>query len=307
MKTNRRKGNDYRGGDNSRFSSNQSNSTRNRSDQNHSHGQGYSNTDAERYPVSRAYDEYDDDHYNSSNYGRGGEHRDWDSQGYSQFDRSNNNDFRSRNQRYGSSSGMYGSDSDDYRSQNRRANYGSGAFGLDAYSDYTSSHHPHHHSHDDNHHHSNRSTMGGQSGFGAYDVDHEERDHRNQNRYNNSGIMGEHRGKGPKGYKRSDERIKEDINDRLSDDHNLDASEIEVEVKNGEVTLSGSVSERSDKRRAEDVAEMISGVNNVENRIRISKNGSNSDSTAAHSGREGSGKITGGKNSEKNKMHEPAA
>lgn len=79
----------------------------------------------------------------------------------------------------------------------------------------------------------------------------------------------DHRGRGPKGYKRSDERITEDINDKLSDDYMVDASEIEVTVKNGEVSLMGSVTDRQAKRRAEDIAEAVSGVSNVENRIRV--------------------------------------
>ena len=78
-----------------------------------------------------------------------------------------------------------------------------------------------------------------------------------------------HRGKGPRNYNRSDDRIKEDINDRLSDDAWIDATEIEVTVNNGEVTLTGIVVERSAKRRAEDVAEQVSGVKNVENRLRV--------------------------------------
>ena len=79
----------------------------------------------------------------------------------------------------------------------------------------------------------------------------------------------EHRGRGPKGYRRSDDRIKEDVNDRLSDDYYLDASEVEVTVENTEVTLTGTVSNRNDKRRAEDLAESVSGVTNVENRLRV--------------------------------------
>jgi osmotically-inducible protein OsmY len=78
-----------------------------------------------------------------------------------------------------------------------------------------------------------------------------------------------HQGKGPKNYQRSDDRIKDDINDRLSDDWFIDASEIEVTVQNGEVTLAGSVEERTAKRRAEDIADSVSGVKNVENRIRV--------------------------------------
>jgi len=79
------------------------------------------------------------------------------------------------------------------------------------------------------------------------------------------------RGKGPRNYSRSDERIKEDINDRLSDDPFVDASEIDVTVSSGEVTLTGTVDDRSNKRRAEDIAEDVSGVKNVENRIRVNQ------------------------------------
>lgn len=82
-------------------------------------------------------------------------------------------------------------------------------------------------------------------------------------------IQGQHKGKGPKNYSRSDERIKDDINDRLSDDPFIDASEIDVTVNSGEVTLTGTVDHRNTKRRAEDLAEAVSGVKHVENRIRV--------------------------------------
>ena len=78
----------------------------------------------------------------------------------------------------------------------------------------------------------------------------------------------EYRGRGPKNYRRSDERIKEDINDRLSEGY-LDASDIEVEVQSTEVVLTGTVNSRADKRRAEAVAESVTGVSNVENRLRV--------------------------------------
>lgn len=77
-----------------------------------------------------------------------------------------------------------------------------------------------------------------------------------------------HRGKGPKGYRRSDERIREDVNDRLTEDHRLDASDIDVLVQDGEVTLNGFVFSREDKRRAEDLAERCSGVGHVQNNLR---------------------------------------
>lgn len=78
-----------------------------------------------------------------------------------------------------------------------------------------------------------------------------------------------HRGRGPKNYTRSDPRIAEDVNDRLSDDDHIDASEIEVTVSGGEVTLNGTVNSRFEKRHAEDIAEAISGVKHVQNNLRV--------------------------------------
>ena len=59
------------------------------------------------------------------------------------------------------------------------------------------------------------------------------------------------------------------FDDRLTDEYNVDASDIEVSVSNGEVTLTGFVLDRYQKRRAEDVAEHVSGVKHVENRIKV--------------------------------------
>jgi hypothetical protein len=78
-------------------------------------------------------------------------------------------------------------------------------------------------------------------------------------------------GRGPKGYARSDQRITEDVCDRLADDPHIDASDIEVAVKNGEVTLTGSVHSRHEKRDAEDLLESISGVRDVHNHLRVER------------------------------------
>ncbi|WP_162559292.1 BON domain-containing protein [Microvirga sp. 17 mud 1-3] len=78
-----------------------------------------------------------------------------------------------------------------------------------------------------------------------------------------------HRGRGPKGYQRSDERIREDVNDRLTDDPHIDASEINVTVSGREVTLDGTVQNRFAKRHAEDIAESVSGVTHVQNNLRV--------------------------------------
>jgi osmotically-inducible protein OsmY len=85
--------------------------------------------------------------------------------------------------------------------------------------------------------------------------------------------LDQHRGKGPKGYTRSDARIQEDVSDRLSDEGMLDASDIAVSVTNGEVQLSGLVDSKWAKRRAEDCAEAVSGVKHVQNNLRIRPSG----------------------------------
>lgn len=94
---------------------------------------------------------------------------------------------------------------------------------------------------------------------------------RGSHRNDEQGLTGQrsHRGVGPAGYSRSDERIKEDVSDALTDHEDVDAKEIEVNVKNGEVTLSGSVDARYMKRLAEDIAERVRGVRDVRNEIRV--------------------------------------
>ena len=119
---------------------------------------------------------------------------------------------------------------------------------------------------------------GGQRGYtgqnyGSEPYSYVGQSHGNQGREGQVGgwQRGEHRGKGPKGYQRSDQRIREDVCDRLSDDDELDASEITVTVKDGEVTLAGTVTDRRAKSRAEDLAESVSGVRDVDNKLRKNK------------------------------------
>lgn len=90
-----------------------------------------------------------------------------------------------------------------------------------------------------------------------------------------SGQMGRsYRGIGPRNYTRSDERIREDLNERLTDAHDIDASGLSVEVNNGVATLNGTVSERWMKHRAEDIADGCTGVRDVRNMIQVSSQGS---------------------------------
>ena len=80
---------------------------------------------------------------------------------------------------------------------------------------------------------------------------------------------GPHTGKGPKGYQRSDDRIREDVSDQLTLHGEVDASQVEVDVKNGEVTLRGTVDSRQAKRMAEDAADCVTGVRQVNNQLRV--------------------------------------
>jgi osmotically-inducible protein OsmY len=115
--------------------------------------------------------------------------------------------------------------------------------------------------------------------------------------YGNAGnFRNSNYGKGPKGYTRSDERIREDVCDRLSDDDEIDARDITVTVKNAEVILEGSVNDRRSKHRAEDVAESVSGVKDVTNHLRARKgllqelgDKISGDDDAEHHGHRGSG------------------
>ena len=78
---------------------------------------------------------------------------------------------------------------------------------------------------------------------------------------------------GPKGYTRSDERIREDISERLMLADSIDSSEVSVSVKEGRVTLEGTVPTRSMKHAIEDLADHTAGVQDVDNRIRVERPG----------------------------------
>lgn len=77
------------------------------------------------------------------------------------------------------------------------------------------------------------------------------------------------RRQGPKGYARSDDRIREDVCERLIDARGLDVSDVGVQVRDGRVELEGSVPVRWMKHGVEDIADSCSGVRDVENRVRV--------------------------------------
>jgi hypothetical protein len=80
---------------------------------------------------------------------------------------------------------------------------------------------------------------------------------------------GPYRGIGPRGYRRSDTGIRDDISERLTENDRIDASDIEVEVLAGDVTLRGGVPTENERNSAEKVALLVRGVRNVVNRLQV--------------------------------------
>jgi osmotically-inducible protein OsmY len=75
--------------------------------------------------------------------------------------------------------------------------------------------------------------------------------------------------RGPKGYKRTDARIREELCEGLTQRDDIDASDVSIDVLNGHVTLMGTVPVRQMKYRIEDFAADCTGVVEVDNQIRM--------------------------------------
>lgn len=101
------------------------------------------------------------------------------------------------------------------------------------------------------------------------------------------GFRGGFYGQPPKGYTRSDERIREDVCERLTHE-DVDAGNVEVSVSEGTVTLTGTVGERWMKHRMEDLADACSGVRDVRNELRVQRNGSQGGQGERQGGQAGS-------------------
>lgn len=99
-------------------------------------------------------------------------------------------------------------------------------------------------------------------------------------------------GKGPRNWKRSDERIKEEACEALYQSHEVDASEIDLTVKDAVVTLSGSVESRRMKREAEECIENLTGVLDVQNQLRIKNNERSAEITGNALGKDPGGHLS---------------
>ncbi|MBV9946740.1 MAG: BON domain-containing protein [Myxococcales bacterium] len=92
--------------------------------------------------------------------------------------------------------------------------------------------------------------------------------------------------RGLKGYKRTDDRIREDVCDRintLSMRMGIDVSDVEVQVKDAEVTLTGTMPNRRHKHLIENEAEMVGGVKDVQNQVRVRSEQQEAHTAAAQS------------------------
>jgi len=222
--------------------------------------QGYS-YDADRdYQSTADYNRYGTG-YTGNNYDRYGTRY-----GYNEMNRGNYNrgyDPNSEDRGSGGYSGNYGRDFRRYDNEYGRGygnNYNKNTYGRYHGGDYSRNN-------DRDRNWWDRTSDEVASWFGDDDA---ERRRRRDRMYEN-----DHRGKGPKGYQRSDERIKDDLQDNLYNDSYIDASDMEVMVNNGKVTLSGSVESKWAKRRAEDMAEVITGVTDVQNNLTIKSKNTN--------------------------------
>jgi hypothetical protein len=104
---------------------------------------------------------------------------------------------------------------------------------------------------------------------------------------------GRYAGIGPRGWRRADDDIREDVCETLARDSWVDASDIEVRVEGGTVTLEGTVPDRDTRWRAEDLLDRVAGVSEVRNQLRVARAGRGGGrETGRETGRE-SGRPTG--------------
>jgi osmotically-inducible protein OsmY len=78
-------------------------------------------------------------------------------------------------------------------------------------------------------------------------------------------------GPGPQLHRRSDDKIRQEIWEMLTNNPDLDANDVELHVESGEVTLTGTVDSRDAKWLTEDLVTSVTGVREVNNRLRISR------------------------------------
>ena len=94
---------------------------------------------------------------------------------------------------------------------------------------------------------------------------------RDRFRGDNPRTHGPFAGRGPRGYQRSDERIREDVCELLTHHGEIDASSMEVEVSRATVTLRGTADSGRIRRLVEELIEDVPGVRDVQNELRVNQ------------------------------------
>ena len=226
-----------------------------------------------RRSLSDEDDRYDDDRYARSHW-EDRERRDYDTERYGQgqsgytsgrYDGDRSMQFQSRNQGYpGSFEDRYrerGTTADDRFSGRGGPNY----YERDRYSNFS----PRGYGYDDGDRDRDRDRDRTRPGerSGTYNLGTGGGMHGGMDR-STRGPSG-HRGKGPSGYHRSDERIREMACEALTEDDRVDATNIEIHVRDGEVTMTGHVDDRQQKRLAEDCVDNVMGVKDVHNELKV--------------------------------------
>jgi osmotically-inducible protein OsmY len=221
--------------------------------------QGYGGYGSDSYGGGQGYGGYRGQGYGNQGYGSQG----YGGQGYGSASQGQRRGMQGYGGSYGSPGYGGWGQSSDYRGEGR---YGQGRGGSEGYSQWRGQ---------------DEDWMNSESSFGrgAY---REEGGFGSQGGGGYGSMSSSRRGRPPKGYTRSDERIREDVSDRLSE--RMDASEISVEVKNGEVTLTGTCRDRSMKHQIELIADSVGGVKEVHNQIRVQREGEQDRNTTGSTG-----------------------
>lgn len=91
--------------------------------------------------------------------------------------------------------------------------------------------------------------------------------------YGRGGDAGYRRSEGPRNYRRADDRVHDAVCTRLAHEDGLDVSEVTVHVREGVVTMEGTVNDRRSKYEIEEIAESVFGVRDVVNHIHVRRFG----------------------------------
>ncbi|MFM1991176.1 MAG: hypothetical protein RJA99_4133 [Pseudomonadota bacterium] len=73
----------------------------------------------------------------------------------------------------------------------------------------------------------------------------------------------------PTGRRPADERIRDDLRQCLARDERLDGGDVSVDVKDGRVTLTGTVADRPAKHAIESMVDRCQGVTDIDDRLKV--------------------------------------